>query len=178
MADVCLYRYSSPDSYNPYLSAEKQLAELFDDEYASKEKSRFSFSPKEPAPSSPAPKEDKTNMEQLERDLKSILSEINQLGKDKEKETPAKTAPARLQPPTKVSTLSFTMSVPRTPSTPRTPTSPATPMSPASPLGTKATTPDGEEKHLPKFCHSCGSPYPEKFQVKFCCQCGARRLYV
>lgn len=158
------------------------MAELFNDDYTSKEKNRFSFSsPKdhEPplAPETPTPdKEDNTNMEQLERDLKSILSEINQLGKEKEKEVtkgPAPLPPLRFQQPpnsNKVSTLSFTMSVPRTPSTPTSPMSPS--------VSTKASTPDTEDRQLPKFCHSCGSAYPDRYEVKFCCQCGARRLYI
>lgn len=72
-------RLSSDSGYNPYLSAERQMAELFDDS------KKPSLSPP------PAPKADDqeqqqqdeqaTSMEQLELDLKSILSEISQLGK-------------------------------------------------------------------------------------------------
>lgn len=96
---------------------------------------------------------DETSMEQLELDLKSILSEISQLGKDRE--TAWKLSPTRNNKE-------------KSPSPPIPP--------PRQQHSSPATTPQG--KDLPKFCHSCGAAYPERYTVKFCCQCGARRLYI
>ena len=73
------------DNYNPYLSAERQMAELFDDHRPSPTPS----SNQRPINNQLTPNETETetaSMEQLEQDLKSILSEISQLGQTSAKE--------------------------------------------------------------------------------------------
>lgn len=170
------YNYSTPtkikssrygsDSYNPYLSAERQMAELFDDR------------PKETAVVLPNNKESESkiaketdeepaSMEQLEQDLKSILSEISQLGQTSSKER-------------ETSWQQSKKSVASTPSS-STPTSSTVRLSMLSNKTTPAMTPEEQPNNkapVPKFCHSCGSSYPDRHTVKFCCQCGARRLYI
>jgi len=107
------------------------------------------------------------SMEQLELDLKSILSEISQLGQtsNNERETSwqnKKSAAAAAAVPTMTPSVRLS-----TVGTPR----PAT-------VPVKTLEQPKEPKPVPKFCHSCGASYPERHTVKFCCQCGARRLYV
>lgn len=129
------------------------MAELFDDRpKTSTGSSLFSKKKVEPPKS-----EQPASMEQLEQDLKSILSEISQLGsKDREATTLAwnnhKAGTTSGRPAVKKESGG---------SSPTSPTSAA-----------------GQMKEPPKFCHSCGSPYPEHLTVKFCCQCGSRRLFV
>ncbi|EFX74602.1 hypothetical protein DAPPUDRAFT_251748 [Daphnia pulex] len=164
------------DNYNPYLSAERQMAELFDDR--PKRDSLMKDHPSDSAVTTPttpsannstAQADETASMEQLELDLKSILSEISQLGQtsNNERETSwqnKKSAAAAATATGPTMTPSVRLST-----TPR--------------VATAVTTveqPKEEEppKPVPKFCHSCGASYPERHTVKFCCQCGARRLYV
>ena len=136
---------STSTNYNPYLSAEQQMAELFNEPIRPSSRNSSSSKSDINRPMSPPPPvqkqnstEEQASREQLEMDLKSILSEISQLGsKDRESVTNAWNSQktAKMCPP-----------------------------------------PAKEEP--PKFCHSCGSPYPEQYTVKFCCNCGSRRLYV
>lgn len=143
------------DNYNPYLSAERQMAELFDDR-PKDSKTRTETPP--PVHQPAAVVEDSASMEQLEQDLKSILSEISQLGQTstKERETSWQNK--------KSSSPAIRLSTTKTITPPTTTPSVSTPE---------------EAKHpVPKFCHSCGASYPERHTVKFCCQCGARRLYI
>ena len=119
------------DNYNPYLSAERQMAELFND--AGEVRRPATRALPVQAPIKP---EETTSIEQLEEDLKSIFSEISQLGKSNE------SPPRELAPPT------------------------------STPCRSGAEV----EKQLSKFCHACGSAYPERYPVKYCCQCGERRL--
>ena len=90
--------------------------------------------PEAPVKSPEAPvksPEETTSIDQLEKDLKNIFSEISQLGKSNE--------------------------------------------SVAVAVASGGSGPE-VEKQLPKFCHACGSAYPERYPVKYCCQCGERRL--
>lgn len=140
------------------------MAELFDDR------------PKEPVVAANNKESDKVvaketdeepaSMEQLEQDLKSILSEISQLGQTSSKER-------------ETSWQQNKKSVASTPSS-STPTSSTVRLSMLSNKTTPAMTPEEQpdKTPVPKFCHSCGSSYPDRHTVKFCCQCGARRLYI
>ena len=86
--------------------------------------------------STAAAAEEQASMEQLELDLKSILSEISQLG-NKDRESTAwmnKKASLGSSSGSSVQT----------------------------PAGSDHPTSDKEpEKDLPKFCHQCGTPYPQ-----------------
>ncbi|XP_057380824.1 mucin-2-like isoform X3 [Daphnia carinata] len=180
------YNYSVPskmkssrfgsDNYNPYLSAERQMAELFDDrpkkEQLTKEHkmtddltptSTSSISNTSTTTNQP---DDTASMEQLEQDLKSILSEISQLGQTSthERETSWQNKKsAAMTPSVRLSTAG------NNPST----ISPSTTC-----VAADGQSMEEESKPVPKFCHSCGASYPERHTVKFCCHCGARRLYV
>ncbi|XP_057380822.1 probable serine/threonine-protein kinase nek3 isoform X1 [Daphnia carinata] len=164
------------DNYNPYLSAERQMAELFDDrpkkEQLTKEHkmtddltptSTSSISNTSTTTNQP---DDTASMEQLEQDLKSILSEISQLGQTSthERETSWQNKKsAAMTPSVRLSTAG------NNPST----ISPSTTC-----VAADGQSMEEESKPVPKFCHSCGASYPERHTVKFCCHCGARRLYV
>lgn len=123
------------------------------------------------------------SMEQLEQDLKSILSEISQLGQtsNNERETswqnkksaaaaaaalPIMTPSVRLSTAGPITTNASTIGTPK-----------ATTTTPVM-IVEQPKEKESEPKPVPKFCHSCGASYPERHTVKFCCQCGARRLYV
>ena len=87
-----------------------------------------------PPPEAPVKSpEETTSIDQLEKDLKNIFSEISQLGKSNES------------------------------------------VAVAVAVASGGSGPE-VEKQLPKFCHACGSAYPERYPVKYCCQCGERRL--
>ena len=131
---LCVPRTVS-DSYDPYLSAERQMAELFQDDAPSKVNKLWPKSNKieTVAAASKKAAEPQTNIDQLEEDLKSILSEISQLGEVKE---PPKRENTCIKPRANIS------------------------------------------RQIPKYCHACGSLYPDKHPVKFCCGCGVRRLYI
>jgi len=133
------------DNYNPYLSAERQMAELFDDPVEVRRQRPAAGTaaagtlgppPEAPVKSPEAPvksPEETTSIDQLEKDLKNIFSEISQLGKSNES------------------------------------------VAVAVAVASGGSGPE-VEKQLPKFCHACGSAYPERYPVKYCCQCGERRL--
>lgn len=176
MISLLISRFGS-DNYNPYLSAERQMAELFDDR--PKRDSLMKDHPSDSAVTTPttpsannstAQADETASMEQLELDLKSILSEISQLGQtsNNERETSWQNKKSAAAAAATATGPTMTPSV-RLSTTPR--------------VATAVTTveqPKEEEppKPVPKFCHSCGASYPERHTVKFCCQCGARRLYV
>lgn len=140
--------FGADNSYNPYLSAERQMAELFDD--------RPKESPTTPKIETAKVEEDPASMEQLEQDLKSILSEISQLGQNSTKER-------EISWQNKKSSSSISSPAIRLSKTTSSP---------------PVSTPEEAKHPVPKFCHSCGASYPERHTVKFCCQCGARRLYI
>lgn len=155
------------------------MAELFDDR--PKRDSLMKDHPSDSAvttPTSPsannstAQADETASMEQLELDLKSILSEISQLGQtsNNERETSwqNKKSAAAAAAATATGPSTMTPSV-RLSTTPRVSTAVTT---------VEQSKEEEPPKPVPKFCHSCGSSYPERHTVKFCCQCGARRLYV
>ena len=197
---ILLYPISrfGSDNYNPYLSAERQMAELFDDRpkrdsFIKDHKSSNNSSAATTPTSSNATSannsttnqqaDETASMEQLEQDLKSILSEISQLGQtsNNERETSwqnKKSAAAAAASVLPIMTPSVRLST----------AGPTTTNASIISTTTAATAPvmtveqpkekESEPKPVPKFCHSCGASYPERHTVKFCCQCGARRLYV
>ena len=118
------------------------MAELFDDR--PKEQPTKEVVADKPAPEEPA------SMEQLEQDLKSILSEISQLGQNSTKERETSWQNTKKSPAVRLSSID---------------------------KATPVVTPEEPTKPDPKFCHSCGASYPDRHTVKFCCQCGARRLF-
>ncbi|KAI9552509.1 hypothetical protein GHT06_022875 [Daphnia sinensis] len=180
------YNYSAPskmkssrfgsDNYNPYLSAERQMAELFDDRPKKEQLTKEHKMTDDLTPTSTSSisntstttnrPDDTASMEQLEQDLKSILSEISQLGQTSthERETSWQNRKSSaMTPSVRLSTAG------NNPST----ISPTT-----TSVASDGQSIEEESKPVPKFCHSCGASYPERHTVKFCCQCGARRLYV
>ena len=176
------------DNYNPYLSAERQMAELFDDRpkrnpFVKDQKSNSTAtSPTSTSTTTNQQTDDTASMEQLEQDLKSILSEISQLGQtsNNERETSwqnkksAAAAAAGASHPIMTPSVRLSSAGPTIVSTCVTPKAAIVPVMTVE----QAKEKEPEAKRVPKFCHSCGASYPERHTVKFCCQCGARRLYV
>ena len=140
---VVIWRFLN-DNYNPYLSAERQMAELFNDSAEVRRPATGTLPPVDTrftrsTPAAIQQPEEATSIDKLEEDLKSIFSEISQLGKSNE--TPTREPAPR-----------------------------------ASAGGNDAGSIPEVDKQPSKFCHSCGSAYPERYPVKYCCQCGERRL--
>ena len=131
------------------------------------------------APSAPTPADGKSkvqeeeNMEQLEQDLKSILSEISQLGKPRGKDEWMFQRDNN-KPPDATVVGGQTRDTDTRPTRQQYNHNNAE-MRKSRDVGNSQVEP---VKAVPKFCHSCGTAYPDRYTVKFCCECGAKRLFI